>query len=482
MYSGLQVKARSARLFPQCVSSANTAHRFDPGRWTREFSLTVPLGYSAMRQLLSFLFVLTLTLSPALGQGYAGVKNILFLAKDNSLPGNVVVTYSSCSSMLSDIYGFTTSSYEYTACTNYYGGGGSGTVSYWRLSNGDTRARIYGGQLAPCGSYKSITNGALTYTMNGFPTTAGALNLSGVTNCENLASTIQTSINSAANLASASVIGATSTIKPQTACFKASIDQWVMTVTAMTPKAAACGGTSASIQLGGYTSCLDFPSSCKVVSQLDGVTGGKGDYIIYYETGEPQSQPNQATTETWGLLTVGNVISGTVGPSRVTGSGVAPDTGIISNLTGSGAGSTWVVNNAQSISGVRLTQTGFLSTVTDNAPAGGVTTLWIEPNNDETLETNTSFGGFPSRSSAGPLALTSATGAKEGFATLVPTGKSLSQALIDYRSSSNNQSFTAVQWIGDTPAQLTASQTSTWCQANSISYLQPPPPWGSGPD
>ena len=95
-----------------------------------------------MRQLLSFLFALTLTVSPALSQSYAGVNNILFLAKDNSLPGNVVLAYSTCSSMLNDIYGFTTDSYEYTACMNYYGGGGSGTVSDWRLSNGDTRARI----------------------------------------------------------------------------------------------------------------------------------------------------------------------------------------------------------------------------------------------------------------------------------------------------------------------------------------------------
>src|SRR5208283_1869348 len=150
-------------------------------------------------------------------------------------------------------------------------------------------------------------------------------------------------------LAGASVIGTTSTITPQTACFKASIDQWVMTVTAITPNAAPCGGTSASIQLGGYTSCPDYPNKCKIVSQLDGVTGGKGDYIIFYTTGRPQSQASGPMTETWGLLTIGNVISGAVEPSRITGPGVAPDTAIISNLTGSGAGSTWVVNNAQSI-------------------------------------------------------------------------------------------------------------------------------------
>ena len=301
--------------------------------------------------------------------------------------------------MSNDVFGFSTNSYEYTACTNYYGGGGSGTVSYWRLSNGDTRARIYGGQLAPCGSYKSITNGALTYTMNGFAATAGNLNLSDVTNCQTLASTIQTSVNSAANLANVSVIGTTSTITPQTACFNASIDQWVMTVTAMTPNAAPCGGTSARIRLGGRTSCPDFPNnSCKVVSQLDYPTGvppgGVGDYIIYYVTGKPQSQASGPMTETWGLLTVGKVISGAVEPSRVTGAGVAPDTAIISNLNGSGAGSTWVVNNSQSITGAKLTQTGFLSQVTFNNPAGGVKTLWIEPNENETLQTNTASEGF----------------------------------------------------------------------------------------
>ncbi len=213
---------------------------------------------------------------------------------------------------------------------------------YWRLSNGDTRARIYGGQLAPCGGYKSITNGTLTYTMNGFATTAGALDLSGVTSCQDLASTIQASVNSAANLAKVSVIGTTSTITPQTACFNASIDQWVMTVNYMTPNAAPCGGTSASIQSGGYTSCPDYPNnSCKVESQLDGVAGGKGHYIIYYDSGKPQSQASGPMTETWGLLTVGGVISGTVEPSRVTGSGVAPHTGIISKLNGNGTGSTW---------------------------------------------------------------------------------------------------------------------------------------------
>ncbi len=52
-------------------------------------------------------------------------------------------------------------------------------------------------------------------------------------------------------------------------------------------------------------------------------------------------------TATYGVLTVGAVTSGTVAlGQKVTGAGVLPHTAIDSNLSGSGPGSTWVVNNA----------------------------------------------------------------------------------------------------------------------------------------
>ena len=52
-------------------------------------------------------------------------------------------------------------------------------------------------------------------------------------------------------------------------------------------------------------------------------------------------------TETYGVLTVGAVNSGTVALGQeVTGAGVLPLTAIDGNLSGSGPGSTWIVNNA----------------------------------------------------------------------------------------------------------------------------------------
>ena len=63
-------------------------------------------------------------------------------------------------------------------------------------------------------------------------------------------------------------------------------------------------------------------------------------------------------TETYGVLTVGSVTSGTVAVGQeVTGAGVLPLTAIDGNLSGSGPGSTWLVNNAQTVAGENMTMT-----------------------------------------------------------------------------------------------------------------------------
>ena len=57
-------------------------------------------------------------------------------------------------------------------------------------------------------------------------------------------------------------------------------------------------------------------------------------------------------TETYGVLTVGAVNSGTVALGQeVTGAGVLPLTAIDGHLSGSGPGSTWIVSNAQTVDG-----------------------------------------------------------------------------------------------------------------------------------
>jgi hypothetical protein len=421
--------------------------------------------------------------TPTGNPGYSGVNNILFLSKDNNLPGGVVITYSDCAAMLVDVVGFGTSSQEYLACQAFYAGGGTGTVSIWRLSNGDNRARVYGGPLTlPCSSYADLTDG-LHYTMNNQYYHTGTLDLSGVRDCAKLASHLQAAVDQASTLPVVGAMDDTSTITPQYACYMGEIDQWVLTVTQITPNVSPCTSASAVIQPGGMTVCPDFPVRCKVVGQLDGPNGcepvgtsgcpagGVGDYVIYYATGHPQSVPLSAMHEGWGLLTTGNVTSGTVvGPSRITSADPNLDTelAVVSNLSGSGSGSTWVVNKPQTEVGFALTLTGVLNLYTNNAPNGGVNTIWIESNNIETLEPDTSFTGYPASTSAAALGLTQAVGAKRGFASPLETADSLNAAL------SQDPSFMAIQWIGDYPPALIEGQTTAWAAANSIEYL---PPW-----
>ena len=414
--------------------------------------------------------------------GYINPNGILLLVKDNSAPAGVVVTYSNCASMLTDVVGFGSASDEYLACLDFYAAGGQGTVSVWRMANGDARARLYGGGLttaSTCTGYNSITAGNLTFTMNSYAYTAGTngLNLGSVTTCTNLASTIQSDIN--ANLAAVSTLSSSSSLAPENACFTASIDNWVMAVTAMAPNVSPCTGTSAAIQPGSFTSCPDWPNgACKVVAQLDtngpngttGATGGVGHYIIYYTSGSPQNVASGPMVATWALLTVGTVSSGTVGLGALTGSGVAGQTAIMSNISGSGAGSTWVVNNSQTITATALTNTAPTVTVTFNNPpgSGGVETLWIQPNNTETLEPSTSIS-VAGGSSAAALFLTTVTGAKLGIPSQDPidTTASLNEAISQYST------FANVQWIGDIPPVNIAAATAAWATANGVAYLSP---------
>ncbi len=83
--------------------------------------------------------------------------------------------------------------------------------------------------------------------------------------------------------------------------------------------------------------------------------GGPGPYVLFAPGGTTSSE---TMTETYGVLTVGSVTSGTVADGeQVAGAGAASPTAIDGNLSGSGAGSTWLVNNAQTVAGENMTMT-----------------------------------------------------------------------------------------------------------------------------
>ena len=125
-------------------------------------------------------------------------------------------------------------------------------------------------------------------------------------------------------------------------------------------------------------------------------------------------------TETYGLLTVGAVNSGTVAVGQeVAGADVLPLTAIDGNLGGSGAGSTWLVNNAQTVAGDITTTAPPLVVELSygNKPIIGATEdndfFNVDPNSEFGFDHNPSTLSYMSGTAAAALGLTQASGATD---------------------------------------------------------------------
>ena len=118
-------------------------------------------------------------------------------------------------------------------------------------------------------------------------------------------------------------------------------------------------------------------------------------------------------TESYGVLTVGSVSSGTVADGEeVTGAGVLPLTAIESNLSGTGPGSTWLVNFTQTVASESMTMTAAPLSVLYTAITGDTANrgyFSIQQNGDFLY--NSSSLTYATGSAATPLGLTQDSGA-----------------------------------------------------------------------
>src|SRR5262249_11786769 len=156
-------------------------------------------------------------------------------------------------------------------------------------------------------------------------TYSASINLSGVTSFSAAASAIQSAFN-----AKLPVVAVTSgsSIAPVSVSFTGSLNGLLLQVTSV---------SSGKIELGAQISGPSIAAGAQIVVQIDGAPGGPGLYALYAPGGTVSSE---TMTESYGVLTVGSVTSGTVADGElVTGAGVAPMTAIDGNLSGSGAGS-----------------------------------------------------------------------------------------------------------------------------------------------
>ena len=329
--------------------------------------------------------------------------NRLFLVGLNNTPDNAVLSFNSATAV-ANYYGAT--SKEASLANEFFAGyaGTSATMLFTRYGS-IRRPHLLGANISDLtlNQLQSIS-GSLAITFQGY-TYSGPINLSGVESFQAAASAIQAALNSHLQVAA---VTAGSSITPVSVSFTGSLAGAFLQVTSV---------SSGSIELGAQLSGPGIRAgNNQIVAQLNGTPGGAGLYTLFVGAGTVSSE---TMTETYGVLTVGAVTSGTVAVGqKVTGAGVLPLTAIDGNLSGSGPGSTWLVNNAQTVAGENMTMTATpLSVVLNwnNQPIIGATEnndfFDVSPNGDFGYDNNPSSLSYMSGTAAAALGLTQASGA-----------------------------------------------------------------------
>ena len=244
-------------------------------------------------------------------------------------------------------------------------------------------------------------NGSLSTTSEGY-NYSGTVNLSGVASFSAAATAIQNALNANLPVAAATTGSSISTVTTQ---FTASITGAVLTVTGVnTP-----GG---SIQIGSYITGANRATG-QVTAQLSGTPNGAGEYSLFLRVATPV--PTEIMTETYGVLTFGNVASGTVavGQQVTDATGDVPaTTAIEANLSGSGDGSQWVVNNDTAVAAENMTMTGAPLAVTYTALTGDTANRhFFEVQQNGAFNWVASSLTYMGGTAAGALGLTQASGA-----------------------------------------------------------------------
>ena len=329
--------------------------------------------------------------------------NRLFLVGLNNTPDNAVLSFNSATAV-ANYYGAT--SREASLANEFFAGyGGTSATMLFTRYGSIRRPHLLGANISnlTLNQLQSIS-GSLAITFQGY-TYSGPINLSGVESFQAAASAIQAALNSHLQVAA---VTAGSSITPVSVSFTGSLTGAFIQVTSV---------SSGSIELGAQLSGPGIRAgNNQIVAQLNGTPGGAGLYTLYVGAGTVSSE---TMTETYGVLTVGAVTSGTVAVGqKVTGAGVLPLTAIDGNLSGSGPGSTWLVNNAQTVAGENITTTATPLTVVlnwNNQPIIGATEnndfFDVSPNGDFGYNNNPSSLSYMSGTAAAALGLTQASGA-----------------------------------------------------------------------
>ena len=322
----------------------------------------------------------------------------LFLETSSATPNNRVLTFNNLTAV-ENYYGATSDEAALASqfFTTY---GSSAKMLVTRFPLGGNRAHLYGGKSVSDLTLQQLQaiNGTLSVTSQGYHYSA-RINLADVTSPTLAATDIQAALNE--NLPVAAVTTGDS-IKPVSVGFTASVNGLLLDVTSIAP--------GHSIEIGAMVSGVKIPAGTQIVSQFTGAQGGVGLYSLYVPGGIIPTA--EAMTESYGVLTVGSVVSGAVADGeQVTGAGIIPDTAIQSNFSGSGAGSQWIVNFAQNVS-ENMTMTGAPLSVLYTAITGATKNSgYFSIQQNGYFNWNAASLTYASGTAAAALGLTKAAGA-----------------------------------------------------------------------
>ncbi len=325
--------------------------------------------------------------------------NRLFIGGNNQTPANSVLSFNSATAV-ANYYGVTSA--EASLANEFFAGysGTSATMLVTRYTAGGDRPHLLGANISTLtlNQLQSIS-GSLSIVFQGY-TYSGSVNLSGVNSFSAAATAIQTALDLNVPIAA---VTAGSSITPVSVSFAGSLNGDLLQI-------ASVG--SGSIELGADISGPGIAAGSQIVTQYDGTPGGAGLYSLFESGGTVSSE---TMIESYGVLAVGSVTSGAVAVGeQVTGAGVLPLTAIVGNLSGGGAGSTWLVNNAQTVADENMTMNATPLSVTSEFVIGATANkdyFNVAPNGAFGYDYNPSSLSYMGGTAAAALSLTQASGA-----------------------------------------------------------------------
>jgi Protein of unknown function (DUF3383) len=388
----------------------------------------------------------------------------LFLAQSQHQPTGIILSFNSVTSV-ENYYGVTSEPAK--LASEFFQGytGSSACMLFTRLPVLSARAHLYGGNVSTLTlAQLQAVNGTLTVTSQGHIYSAD-INLSHAKSFKGAASILQAQLNHVLPPAAATT---GSSIKPVSVSFTGSVNNLLLNVTSV---------ASGSIQVGSIISGAGIPANAQITSQVNGTPGGVGTYGLYVPEGHIASEN---LTDTYGVLTVGSVSSGSVAiGEHVVGKGVLADTAIEANLSGSGAGSTWLVNFAQTEASEKITMTGALLSVTwSNVQGADEKSGFFSIQQNGDFLYNSSSVSFAGGTAAAALGLTRNTGAFLTPEQIVPiTDAALAAFMNNLIAANPDDPFSAFQTTWD-PKDFTppgeAAGLEAWAMStdDQYTYLQ----------